>query len=67
MKNSITLTRQDLEKIHLIAKENDIQGVFDLVMTSGSGIGFTIDMEFPQEVNGREAVVRIEISGVENW
>ena len=67
MKSIVTLTRQDLELINNIVSENDIEGTFNIIMTTGSGIGVTTDIEFRQEVNGRDATIRIEVSGVENW
>lgn len=67
MSTKISLTVQDLETINAIVVENDINGVFDVIYTEGGGIGYCVDVEFPLAINGREAIVRIPVTGVENW
>jgi hypothetical protein len=64
---SITLTPNDLEIINAIVQENDIKYGFNLVMTSGSGIGYTLDLEYETELNGRDVTVKVPVTGVENW
>lgn len=63
----ITLTKTDIDIIKEIIDENAIVSAFDVVYTSGSGIGYCIDLEFPKDINGREAIIRIPVTGVENW
>ena len=65
--NKISITPQDLEIINQIVKENDIKYKFDLVLTSGSGIGYTLDLEFETELNGRDVTIKVPVCGVENW
>jgi hypothetical protein len=66
MTKKVTLHKNDIERIQQIILENNVQ-VFDLLVDNSSGIGYTVDMEFPYEVSGREAVIRISVVGVENW
>lgn len=67
MSTRITMTKTDLNIINKIVEENNIVCAFDIVYTSGSGIGYCIDLEFPADINGREAIIRIPVTGVENW
>jgi hypothetical protein len=63
----IMMSRQDLEILNKIVEENNVDYNFWIVYTDASGIGYTLDVEFEKELNGRDAVVKIPISGVENW
>lgn len=67
MPTKITLTKSDIDIINEIIDENNLVCAFDIVYTAGSGIGYCVDIEFPKEINGREAIVRIPVTGVENW
>lgn len=67
MPTKITLTKADIDIINEIIDENNLVCAFDIVYTSGSGIGYCVDIEFSKEINGREAIVRIPVTGVENW
>lgn len=60
------MTATDLATINQIVQENNLNG-FDIVMTSGSGIGYTLDLEFETKLNDREVTVKVPVSGVENW
>ena len=64
--NRIHLNTKDLEIINAIVQENEIS-VFELIMTSESGIGYTIDLEYSTELYGRDATIRIPVTGPENW
>ena len=64
--NRIHLNTKDLEIINAIVQENEIS-VFELIMTSNSGIGYSIDLEYSTELHGRDATVRIPVTGPENW
>lgn len=61
------ITPEEIEKIQTIIDENNIQNPFELIYDNSSGIGATLDLEFDMKVNGRDATIRIPISGVENW
>jgi hypothetical protein len=63
----IYMTPEDLEIIQKVIAENSIKSAFKLIYDNGSGIGSTLDLEFDADVHGREATIRIPISGVENW
>lgn len=67
MSYKITLCKRDLDIINDIVKENDLKGSFDIVYTPGGGIGYNVDLEYYMNINGRDATVRIPVSGVENW
>ena len=60
------MTATDLATINQIVQENNLNG-FDIVMTSGSGIGYRLDLEFETKLHDREVTVRVPVSGVENW
>ena len=67
MTQTIMLTPGDLEVIAKIVEENDIKYGFKLIYEDGSGIGYTLDLEYTTHINGREATVKIPVTGVENW
>lgn len=60
------INAKDLEIINCIVKENDIFW-FKLYQESGSGIGYTTDLEFETEINGRIATVKIPVTTEDNW
>ena len=57
----------DVQVIASIIEENNITGNFELEYHDTSGIGYTIDLIYETEVNGRVAKVTIPVCGVENW
>jgi hypothetical protein len=63
----IMMNRADLEIVNKIVEENGIDYNFWIVYTNSSGIGYTLDLEYEMEINGRHAIVRIPICGEENW
>jgi hypothetical protein len=63
----IYVSPQELAIIQKIMEENNIKYAVKLIYEDGSGIGSTLDVEFDTEVNGREATIRIPVTGVENW
>jgi hypothetical protein len=67
MTKEIYLNPEELAIIQRIMEENDIKYAVKLIYNDGSGIGSTLDVEFDTEVNGRQATVRIPVTGVENW
>jgi len=64
--NNIIISKLDLEIINCIVKENDISW-FKLYQESGSGIGYTTDLEYETEINGRAATVKIPVATEDNW
>jgi hypothetical protein len=67
MIQEIHINADELAIIQKIIEENGIKYAVKLIYNSGSGIGSTLDVEFDTEVNGREATIRIPVTGVENW
>jgi hypothetical protein len=63
----IMMNLADLEIVNKIVEENGIDYNFWIVYTDASGIGYTLDLEYETEINGRHATIRIPIAGVENW
>lgn len=63
----IMMNSADLEIINKIVEENSITQNFWLIYNNASSIGYTLDLEFTTDVNGREATVTIPICGEENW
>lgn len=61
------MTPQEIDIITQIIKENDIKSAFEIIHNTGGGIGYTLDIEFEDEVNGRWATIRIPVTTVENW
>lgn len=61
------ITPEEIKKIQTILNENNIEHPFVLIYDNSSGIGATLDLEFDTKVNGRDATIRIPISGVESW
>jgi hypothetical protein len=66
MTNKITLKRADLDLIMEIVLENEIEH-WTLTQDSSSGIGYTIDLEYRTDVNGRPATIIIPIATTEDW
>jgi hypothetical protein len=63
----IMMNKADLDIVNKIVEENGIDYNFWIVYTDSSGIGYTLDLEYETEINGRNATIRIPISGEENW
>lgn len=64
----LKLTVQDIETISKIISENNIVGAIDLIGSGyDSGIGYCLDLEFPKEINGRNATIRINVTDESNW
>jgi hypothetical protein len=63
----IMMNSADLEIINKVVEENAITQNFCIIYNNNSGIGYTLDLQFTTEVNGREATVTIPICGEENW
>jgi|APFre7841882793_1041355.scaffolds.fasta_scaffold11181_2 hypothetical protein len=66
MNTIMRLSTLDLAAIREIVLENKISA-FDLIKDNSSGIGYTIDIQFESEMNGRDAIVRIPVRGTKEW
>jgi hypothetical protein len=63
----ILMNQADLDIIQQIVKENDIKTNFWVHYSNASGIGYSLDLEYVTELNGREATVKIVVTDEENW
>jgi|LakMenEpi03Aug12_release.lakeMendotaPanAssembly.Ray.scaffolds.fasta_scaffold1926737_1 hypothetical protein len=61
------INRVELDKIHEVLKNFPDVNDIEIVRDGSSGIGYILSIKFDQAVNGVDAVVEIEITGVENW
>jgi hypothetical protein len=66
MITKVVLNSSDLDRIREVVVENNVK-MFTLVVDNGGGIGYTVDLEFEYDLNGRDAVIRVPIVGVEDW
>lgn len=67
MITKMSLNVNDLKSItEMLKKFNDIQ-YFELIKTSGSGIGYTLDMGVTTEVNGIKCLVVIPVIDESTW
>ena len=64
--NSINLTKDDLENLIAIVRENNLSE-FSLLYDGSSGIGYTVDVTFHTEFNGYAAQVKIPLVTVDKW
>jgi hypothetical protein len=61
------INRVELDKIHEVLKNFPDVNDIEIVRDGSSGIGYILSIKFKQQVHGVDAVVEIEITGVENW
>ncbi len=64
--NSINLTKDDLENLIAIVRENNLSE-FTLLYDGSSGIGYTVDVAFHTDYNGYNAQVKIPLVTVDRW
>jgi len=67
MTSEIYINPEELAIVQKIMEENGITYAVKLIYNNDSGIGSILEVEFDTEVNGREATIRIPVTGVENW
>ena len=66
-KRVLPLHKKDIETIAKIIEENDIHA-FNLIGDGyESGIGYTLDLEFDSEYNGRMATIKINVTDESEW
>ena len=63
----IYLNKTDIEKILEVIEENDLEDTFTLIHDNTSGIGYTLDMEFDAELNGRVITAKVNIADSNTW
>jgi len=61
------ITKQEVEKILTVMNEFDDASSYKLEADNSSGIGSILTLTMDMDINGRNAQVKVEISGVENW
>lgn len=66
MPDKILLTKQDIEIISQIIKDNDLTD-FEISQDRSSGIGRITSIEFDYQLHGRYATVRIDINDQSDW
>lgn len=63
----LPLHKKDIERIVQIIEENDIHA-FELIGDAyESGIGYTLDIQFDSEFNGRMATIKINVTDESEW
>lgn len=67
MSTKIYIGKQELLCILKIIEENNVQGVVELIYNNESGIGYTLDVEFEHNLNGRYVTVRANVTDDSNW
>lgn len=63
----MTLNRADIQELQKVLDEFPDVDSFELITIDGGGIGYNVDIEFPEKRNNRITTVRVEVCGVENW
>ena len=61
------ITRKDVEKILAVMQEFPDAKSYELKSDSSSGIGSVLTLTMDMKVKDRDALVQIEITGVEDW
>lgn len=63
----LPLHKKDIERIVQIIEENNIHA-FELIGDGyESGIGYTLDIQFDYEFNGRMATIKINVTDESEW
>ena len=61
------ITKQEVEKILLVMEEFPDAKSYKLEADNSSGIGNILSLIMEMTINNRNAVVKVEIAGVEDW
>lgn len=61
------ITKQEIEKILAVMQEFPDATSYDLKSDNTSGIGCILTLSMEMKLNNHDALVTVEISGVENW
>ena len=59
--------KEEIEKILSVMEEFPDAKTYKLKQDNTSGIGSILVLEMEMEINGRKAIVGVEIAGVETW
>jgi hypothetical protein len=61
------ITKQEVEKILVVMNEFDDARSYKLEADNSSGIGSILSLTMDMDINNKPAMVKVDISGVENW
>jgi hypothetical protein len=61
------ITKQEVEKILAVMNEFPDVRSYRLESDNSSGIGSILTLEMEMKIKDRDALVKIDISGVETW
>ena len=61
------ITQEEVKKILAVMEEFPDARSYKLEADNSSGIGSILTITMDMDINGRNALVRVDISGVENW
>ena len=61
------ITKEEVKKILAVMEEFDDAKSYKLEADNSSGIGSILTLEMDMDIKGRNALVKVEIAGVENW
>ena len=61
------VTKDEVQKILAVMEEFPDARSYKLEADNSSGIGSILTMEMSMEIKGRDALVKVEIAGVETW
>jgi len=61
------ITQEEVKKILAVMEEFPDAKSYKLEADNSSGIGSILTITMNMDINGRNAYVRVDISGVENW
>jgi hypothetical protein len=65
--DEITLSRNDVERIVKFLETDPSVQYFKLSKVNAGGIGYTLELQYPTEVNGYRGHHTVELVGVDEW
>lgn len=63
---TMTLNRADIIRLLEVLEKFDVD-YFELIKRDTSGIGYTLDIEFPSQLKDTIVSIRASVVGVEEW
>lgn len=63
----IYITKQELDFIVNVIRENQVDGVIKLIYDNESDIGSTLSMEFDFVLNNTPVTVRVNVTHSDSW
>ena len=65
--NEIYITKQELDFIVNVVRENEVDGIIKLIYDNESDIGSTLSMEFDFVLNSTPVTVRVNVTHSDSW